>query len=322
VNVTCLALEPGGGLRPQPEAAAIAAWRAGGGPYWIHLGGARPEDFLAWLAALGVDPELVDLFHVGADETRIVPLADAVFVAYPVPGEGKTGAAAHFGCLCLERLVVTAAADGAADPGALVGDLPIARMRLREATNAGVVCALALVHSGRLRRHVVALRAEGDALADRMDSDPWAVSLREILALKRRVLALGGVVDEQLAVLQILKAADLAPLSLTRLAGTFQIAIEVTRATDRDLDRLDRRVGDLHERHESAEQDRTNRRLGLLTVISAIFMPLTLLAGIYGMNFEVMPELHYRYGYPIALGTMALIAGGLGWYFRTRWWRR
>jgi magnesium transporter len=55
---------------------------------------------------------------------------------------------------------------------------------------------------------------------------------------------------------------------------------------------------------------------------AAIIAIPTLIAGIYGMNFEVMPELHYPYGYPIALGAMALIAGGLAWYFRARWWGR
>ena len=49
-------------------------------------------------------------------------------------------------------------------------------------------------------------------------------------------------------------------------------------------------------------------------------MPLTMIVGIWGMNFDVMPELHYPYGYPIALGGMALIAGGLYWYFRSRGW--
>ena len=49
-------------------------------------------------------------------------------------------------------------------------------------------------------------------------------------------------------------------------------------------------------------------------------MPLTLLAGIWGMNFEFMPELRYRYGYPSALGAMALVAGGLYWTFRSRGW--
>ena len=49
-------------------------------------------------------------------------------------------------------------------------------------------------------------------------------------------------------------------------------------------------------------------------------MPLTFIAGIYGMNFEFMPELHWRYGYFLVLGAMAVIAGGLFWYFRSRWW--
>ena len=100
------------------------------------------------------------------------------------------------------------------------------------------------------------------------------------------------------------------------------MAIEITRATDRDIDRLDRRASDLQARYESAQQDLVNRRLGLLTALSTIFMPLTLLAGIYGMNFDVMPELHYRYGYPLTLAAMALIAGGLFWIVRSRWWPR
>ncbi len=317
MNITCVALEDGGLLRPEAEPTAVAAWRAGGGPFWIHLTGARPEDVEAWLARLGLDPELLELLKQREGETRILPLADAVFVAYPLPSGAEGQRATHFGFLCLDRLLVTMHAD--LEQSAVLG-VGLDRLKLREGSTAGVVCALALVHSARMRQQVVALRGEGDALTDRMDSDPWAVSIGEILALKRRVLSLGGFVDEELAVLEVLKASNLATLPLSHLAGTFQIAIEVTQATDHDIDRLDRRVGDLHRRYESAQQERASRRLGLLTVISAVFMPLTLIAGIYGMNFEVMPELHYRYGYPIAVGAMALIAGGLTWYFRTRWW--
>ena len=164
------------------------------------------------------------------------------------------------------------------------------------------------------------LRGTADMLADRMDPDPEAVSLEEILAVKHRVLALGTVVDEQLAVLEVLKISEHPALPMSRLALAFQAAIETARATDRDIDRLDRRVSDLQNRYQSAQQDKMNRRLGLLTILSAIFMPLTFVAGIYGMNFEFMPELHWRYGYFVVLGGMALLAGGLFWYFRSRWW--
>ncbi len=196
---------------------------------------------------------------------------------------------------------------------------PVTKLKLPNGTTAGVVCALTLLHSGRLRRLVVKLRREGDATVERMDLDPEAVSLAEILSLRRQVLALGGVLDEQFAVLDVLKAIDKPALPLLRLAEPFQIVVETARATDRDIDRLDRRVSDLQQRYVSVQQDKMNRRLALLTVLSAIFMPLTLFTGIEGMNFENMPELHYRYGYPIALAGMALIAGGLYWYFRTRW---
>jgi magnesium transporter len=57
-----------------------------------------------------------------------------------------------------------------------------------------------------------------------------------------------------------------------------------------------------------------------LTIISAIFMPLTLLAGIWGMNFEHMPELNHPYAYAGALSLMAVVAFGGGWLFYRSGW--
>jgi magnesium transporter len=57
-----------------------------------------------------------------------------------------------------------------------------------------------------------------------------------------------------------------------------------------------------------------------LTAISTILMSAALISGIYGMNFEYMPELKWRYGYFGALGLMVLAAGGLAAYFRRIRW--
>jgi len=317
VKVTCLKLDPGGAMRPEGEAAAIAGWRAGEGTWWIDLASEASEPVVKWLAALGLDAGLIDLMQVGVDETRILPVAGSVFFAYPVPTGDQAREHDHFGCLCLERLVITMHDEVG---GSLrLDEAMVGRFKLPAPTTAGVVSALALLHSSRLRRHVMTLRGAGDALAGRMDSDPESAQLEEILALKRRVLALGGVVEEELAVLELLKVSKQAALPLSQLADTFQIAVENARATERAIDRLDRRLGELQGRYEALQQEKTNRRLGQLTVLSAIFMPLTLIAGVYGMNFEFMPELHFRYGYPAALGVMALIAGGTSWYLRSSW---
>ena len=57
-----------------------------------------------------------------------------------------------------------------------------------------------------------------------------------------------------------------------------------------------------------AQSNRLNRQMRLLTAVSITFMPLTLITGIYGMNFDNMPELHWEYGYFYVLTTIAIIA--------------
>jgi magnesium transporter len=86
------------------------------------------------------------------------------------------------------------------------------------------------------------------------------------------------------------------------------------------VDRFDKTIADIRQRFDMNQQEKTNHRLAILTILSAIFMPLTFIAGIYGMNFDKMPELHFPYSYPVALGVMALIAIGMYLYFRTRGW--
>ncbi|AOY02360.1 magnesium and cobalt transport protein CorA [Jeongeupia sp. USM3] len=79
-------------------------------------------------------------------------------------------------------------------------------------------------------------------------------------------------------------------------------------------------VGNLQDSYLSLQSHRMNLQMRMLTVITTLFMPLTLIAGIYGMNFDVMPELRWRWGYFGALGMMAVVAGGLIVFFRRKRW--
>ena len=92
------------------------------------------------------------------------------------------------------------------------------------------------------------------------------------------------------------------------------------QAADRSLDRLGERISALRAGFQMHAQDKTNRKLGMLTILSAIFMPSTLLAGIWGMNFEIMPELKYPFAYPLALGFMTAVGVGMYLFFRRTGW--
>jgi len=65
---------------------------------------------------------------------------------------------------------------------------------------------------------------------------------------------------------------------------------------------------------------RMNEVMQVLTIMAAIFIPLTFIAGIYGMNFEYMPELHWRYGYQMVWGLMICCLAGMLWYFKRKKW--
>ena len=70
----------------------------------------------------------------------------------------------------------------------------------------------------------------------------------------------------------------------------------------------------------SSISHRMNEVMQVLTIMAAIFIPLTFIAGIYGMNFELMPELKWRYGYPMVWGLMITCLVGMLWYFKRKKW--
>jgi magnesium transporter len=92
------------------------------------------------------------------------------------------------------------------------------------------------------------------------------------------------------------------------------VYIAETIATFRDM------LANLENTYHAGVNLRMGQVIKLLTIISTIFIPLTFIVGVYGMNFDHMPELRWRHGYFLVMGLMAVIAGGmLVWFRRKRW---
>ncbi|WP_139490705.1 magnesium/cobalt transporter CorA [Brevibacillus dissolubilis] len=79
-------------------------------------------------------------------------------------------------------------------------------------------------------------------------------------------------------------------------------------------------IGNLREAYQSAVSNRTNEIMRVFTALTTIFMPLTIVTGIYGMNFEFMPELRSPYGYYGVLSFMLLLAVTMYWIFKKKQW--
>jgi len=81
-------------------------------------------------------------------------------------------------------------------------------------------------------------------------------------------------------------------------------------------------TADIRDSQLSINSNQMNRIMMILTIISSIFIPLTFIAGVYGMNFDIMPELHWKYGYFIVLVVMLIIFIAMLLWFRHKGWLR
>jgi magnesium transporter len=153
-----------------------------------------------------------------------------------------------------------------------------------------------------------------------MERDPDSVDIEEISGKRSELLTLESIVQGQMPIIETAISSDRPAKSPESTLEYLRWAAANLKSADRKLEWLERRIEVMRSLIDMHAQDRTNRRLGRLTVLSMIFMPVTFLAGIWGMNFKSMPLLSSEYGYISALIIMLLISGGMYFYFHRKGW--
>jgi magnesium transporter len=150
--------------------------------------------------------------------------------------------------------------------------------------------------------------------------DPTETTLQRIHELKREMLFMRRAVWPVRDVTgQLYRSEHVLVHGETRifLRDVYDHSVQVldTVETLRDM------TAGLTDLHLSSVGQRQNEVMKVLTIMASIFIPLTFLAGIYGMNFRYMPELEVRWAYPALVALMAGAAGAMAWYFKRRgWW--
>ena len=143
--------------------------------------------------------------------------------------------------------------------------------------------------------------------------------LNEIIGLRSEILWLKKMLVPQKEVIWKLNKKDLKLISdeLQQYFGDiYENAVKITETfeTFRDL------VGNLREAYQSSLANRANEIMRVFTALTTIFMPMTIITGIYGMNFDHMPELHLKYGYYAVLVVMLAVGFSMFLFFRKKDW--
>ncbi len=158
-----------------------------------------------------------------------------------------------------------------------------------------------------------------ESLEEELITNPGAATLHEIHRFKREMIYLRRSVWPLREVLGGLQRYDSEMISsqiYPYLRDVYDHTIQVidTIETYRDI------ISGMLDIYLSSISNRLNAVMKVLTVIATIFMPLTFIAGLYGMNFKYMPELEWHYGYPMVIVVMFIIVLYMLAYFKRKNW--
>lgn len=156
-------------------------------------------------------------------------------------------------------------------------------------------------------------------LEEELAQGPTPQILKRIIALKREIIFMRkGVwpLREVTAALERGESPLFCDTSRIFFRDTYDHTIQVIDGVEtyRDL------LSGMLDLYLSSMSNRTNEIMKFLTIVGTIFLPLTFIVGVYGMNFKYMPELEWRYGYFVIWGAMLAIAAAMAIYFKKKRW--
>lgn len=158
-----------------------------------------------------------------------------------------------------------------------------------------------------------------EEIESRLITDPTTQTLRRLYALKREMIFVRKAVwplREVVGKLERLDSNLVQDNTVLYIKDVYDHTVQVIETIESYRDIL----AGLLDIYLSSISNKLNAVMKVLTIISTIFMPLSFIVGIYGMNFEHMPELKWKYGYFMVIGVCLCVSGTMLMFFRRRKW--
>jgi magnesium transporter len=164
-----------------------------------------------------------------------------------------------------------------------------------------------------------AMDGEIDQLEDQIFARPSPPLLQRVLVLKHSIITLRRILTPQREVMNRLSWDEFPQIASEHRIYYRDLYDHLVRLQDLSEGTRDT-IGGALDAYLSVTSNRMNEIMKTLAIISTIFLPLSFVAGVYGMNFETMPILHWQYGYYYIWAVFIVMAAGMMWYFKRRGW--
>lgn len=158
-----------------------------------------------------------------------------------------------------------------------------------------------------------------DGMEDEVFQSPSQQTMQRILQLKKNIMTIRRIATYQREMLSRLSRGEFDLISHDEMIyyrNVYDHLIRMADLTDsyRDV------VSGLLDAYLSVTSNKLSQVMKVLTIISTIFLPLSVITGFFGMNFEFLPWLHLTGGHILASALMVVVAGGMLWWFRAKRW--
>lgn len=170
-----------------------------------------------------------------------------------------------------------------------------------------------------VNNHLIA-RTEINTYIKRMTQIPKDEDNDNVVELKERLGIIAGQCEENFFSGTLLRTLLSRPSIPNSARNILNDILDTLAHVQKSMTRLDQRLEDQLLRIDSHLQEQTDKRLRILTVISSIFMPLTFISGVYGMNFHNMPILSISWAYHACLLIMGILGVGMTIFFAIKGW--
>ena len=299
--------------------ADLPSWLTDDTNRWIDLHLFDAEQLEHFLAPLDLPATVREACRSAPTRPLVISLEDVLFLSVPIEIRDKT--LRYLSIIVAPTTVITIQHGPETSPQDIGTDQSNIR-RLVAANTAGMLHWLLLAVLTETVNDYYRIRSQTIDMARTLDHDRTAVDASDILDLKRSVTPLGVLFEDQMTCVLELHQSRSETLRLETIHAEVAELLQDLQRGMTIIARLEDRVRDLYQFHLQTLEETTNRRLKILTVLSAIYLPSTLIAGIYGMNFQYMPVLGMRFGYALALTIMIGLVIGQLWFFQRRGWFR
>ena len=287
--------------------------------YWIDMADPGQKDLEEFFAPMDLHPLILETCLDMTAGYRVAPYEHSLFIRMPIQLAWDNPEQSFLSIICLSWAIITIHDRPVPVLDAIAAEFSTAVRFHAMSTSAILYQALDHLIDEDLSFALESLHAI-DSLEEAVDKDEHTTQTDRIMAFKRHVARLSTTFEDQHYCVTALQAVESDVFDISDFREYFRDSLAHLEYALRSVDRQQARLAELNQHNLLMLQDKTNKRLRLLTIISAVFMPLTLIAGIYGMNFLYMPELKWHYSYPAVLALMLAIAAGLLWLFQKRGW--